>query len=88
MVSSFLDEGSGRSNLTEEVKIWCDTEMWKRGVLRSRPDTLGGFFRAYQDREFKDIFGKDQKDQWGFVRKDGTVKEANVTAVHDVLLED
>lgn len=88
MTSAFLDEGSGRSNLTEEVKIWSDVEMWKRGVLRSRPNTLGGFFRAWQDKEFKDIFGKDQKDQWGFVRKDGTPKDANITAVHDVLIED
>jgi len=88
MVSAFLDEGSGRSNLTEEVKNWCDVEMWKRGVLRSRPNTLGGFFRSWQDKEFKDASGKDQKDLWGFVRKDGTAKEANIAAVHEVLLEE
>src|SRR6185295_4688785 len=86
MVSAFLDEGSGRSNLTEDVKLWSDVEMWKRGVLRSRPVALGGFFRAWQDKEFKDMYGKDHKDLWGFVRKDGTVKDANVAAVQEVLL--
>lgn len=88
MVSAFLDEGSGRSNLTEEVKIWMDVEMWKRGVLRSRPVTLGGFFRGWQDKEYKDMFGKDHKDLWGFVRKDGTPKETNILAVQEVLLSD
>ncbi len=88
MVSAFLDEGGGRSNLTDEVKNWCDVEIWRRGVLRSRPCALGGFFRAWQDKEYKDGAGKDQKDPWGFVRKDGTAKDSNIAAVHDVLLEE
>jgi len=62
--------------------------MWKRGVLRSRPYTLGGFFRAWQDKEYKDAAGKDHKDLWGFVRKDGTPKDANISAVQELLLQD
>ncbi|MBV9463265.1 MAG: hypothetical protein JO317_03455, partial [Verrucomicrobiae bacterium] len=72
VVSAFLDEGAGRSNLDEKVKTWSDVEMWKRGVLRSRPRTLGGFFRAWKDTD---------QDKWGFVRKDGSVKQENVDAV-------
>jgi hypothetical protein len=33
------------------------------------------------------MFGKDHKDPWGFVRKDGTPKETNIVAVQEVLLE-
>jgi len=88
MTSAFLDEGSGRSNLNEQVKTWMDVQMWKRGVLRSRPYAIGGFFRGWQDRAGKDAWGNEHKDPWGFVRADGTPKDANIQAVRDVLLED
>ncbi len=77
--NSFLDEGAGRSKLTEEVKTWCDVELWKRGVLRSRPFTIGGCFRRWRDQE---------GDLWGFVRKDGTPKTANLDEVRNTLLAD
>ena len=65
--------------LTEERKIWNNQQIWRDGVERSRPYALGGFFRTWRDTGAG--YG------WGFVRKDGSLKQAEADAVRAMMIE-